>query len=217
MYFSTLELGNPTDAKTWEQGCRSLGLKGGSSIMTSKPGLDRLRSFFAAEPDWVYFSGHFAGGELWGDNGDAVEFKHNRVVLSSGDDSTELHKGDGFRMHANVTLVVWGGCSACREPARVRWMRELFDNPTILGYAGSTGWKINDAMLGGGFIRANFFENLRRNTMAPYYSPDFVDAWMGAAQAGYGGGPMEGLFRAVDAQGQMWELQGGKIVKGASV
>lgn len=40
---------------------------------------------------------------------------------------------------------------------------------------------------------------------------------MQAAKAGYAGTPMAGLFRAVDCYGQMWDLSGGEIVKGARV
>ena len=215
--FSTLELGNPTDAKTWEAGCRSLGMEVQDSVMTSSPGIARLKDFFFGQPDWVYFSGHFAGGELWGEGGDSVTFASDHVGLSSGGTEVKLLPDNGFAMYKYCGLVIWGGCSACSSPGTLRNIRTLFVNPTILGYAGSTGWKINDAMLGGGFIRPHFFANLRASGSGPYSSRTLVNAWMEAAKWGYGGGGMESLFRAIDVDGQEWKLSKGEIVTGRTL
>lgn len=215
--FSTLELGNPTDGKTYEAGCRSLGMEAEDSLMTSKPGTAKLTELFAGRPDWVYFSGHFAGGDLWGEDGDSVTFKSDRVVIESGGSNTELVQGDGFQMHVYCSLIIWGGCSACASTGLIKSMRQLFVNPTILGYAGSTGWKINDAMLGGGFIRTHFFANLRAAGSGPYDSQTMVKAWMDAAAWGYGGGGMESLFRAIDNTGQEWKVVNKKVVAGRTI
>lgn len=215
--FSTLDLGNPTDAKSWEAGCRSLGMQAEDSVMTSSPGTARLKDFFFGQPDWVYFSGHFAGGDLWGDGGDTVSFASGHVVISSGGTETKLLPDQGFAMYKYCSLVIWGGCSACSSPSTIRNIRELFANPTILGYAGSTGWKINDAMLGGGFIRPHFFANLRASGPGPYNSATLVNAWMDAAKWGYGGSAMESLFRAIDADGRESRLSNGQVVSGRTL
>lgn len=90
-------------------------------------------------------------------------------------------------------------------------MRHLFENPTILGYSGMTGWAINNAMLGDGFIRPHFFNNL---TVGDYSSENIVNAWINSAKWGYGGGSMESMFRAVDEDGQEWKLANKAVVKG---
>ena len=215
--FSTLDLGNPTDAKTWEAGCRSLGMEVEDSVMSSSPGTERLKDFFFGQPDWVYLSGHFAGGDLWGEDGDTITFAADHVVIDSGGVQTRLPQENGFMMSKYCGLVIWGGCSACSSAASIRAIRSLFINPTILGYAGSTGWKINDAMLGGGFIRPHFFANLRASGAGPYSSATIVKAWMEAAKWGYGGGGMESMFRAIDVNGQESKLVNGEIVLGRQV
>jgi hypothetical protein len=127
-------------------------------------------------------------------------------------------KDQGFQVHRNVTLLLWGGCSALKQAAQVRMMRELFDNPTILGYAARTGWQINNAMLGGGFIKEHFFANLCNHYPSAHVDSEaFVDAWLHAAKTGYAGTSVADMFRACDHTGQMWQLKGGEIVKGDRV
>lgn len=220
MYYTTLDLGEADDARSWEKGCQSLGLKGGTSIMALEPDAQHLCSFFGTVPDWTFLSGHYQAGEFWGETkakqaGALMRLQRDRVSLWSGGQRAVMIKGQGFRMHTNLSLLVWGACSACADPAGLRMMRELFDNPTILGYTARSGWKITNAMLGGGFLRAHFFEQLRHRST--HRSADFVSAWLGAAKAGYGGSPMEGLFCAVDNEGQTWRLRGGEIVPGVAV
>lgn len=79
--YSTLDFGNPKDALSWEAGCNKLGFNAITSIMEKSPSLERLKEFFKGQPDWVYFSGHFAGMMLWG-NGASVEFKKESVALT---------------------------------------------------------------------------------------------------------------------------------------
>ena len=91
-------------------------------------------------------------------------------------------------------------------------MRKLFGPHVLLGFSGSTGASMVNAMLGGGFIkRDHFFANLKGDTQK---LDAVVQAWMKAASWGYGGGAIEGLFRAVDMAGQEWKLAGKKIVAG---
>lgn len=223
-YFCTLDFGKPIDAKSWEKGCLSKGMRPGSAVLGMENGMQPLTTFFASAPDWLYMSGHYQDGVLWAQVDpksprlDTVLFQRDRVHVWSGGSSAALVKGEGFQMHRNVAVIVWGGCRACEDPAQLRILRELFDNPTILGYTGRTGWQISNAMLGGGFIREHFFANLCSHYPAAHVDSEaFVDAWMQAAKAGYAGTPMESLFRAVDCYGQMWDLQRGEIVKGARV
>ena len=209
--YSTLELGNPTDANTWEVGCNRKGLKAISSIKANSPSMEKLIDFFNGQPDWVYLSGHFANLTLWGEGDTEIEFKKDRVIILKGSHSKDLTKSEsGFRMHESCLLVVWGGCGALGEKSSIKTIRELFLNPAILGYSGSTGWAINNSMLGGGFIRNHFFSQIKDTSS----SDDLVDAWMDCARRGYGGGPNEWKFRAVDSDGQEWMLSDSKIKKG---
>ena len=90
-----------------------------------------------------------------------------------------------------------------------RW---LFPKAALLGYSDATGVAINDAMLGGGFIRRrHFFDRLPRGEIT---GDACVSAWMGAAQTGYAGISLADRFRAVSVGGQEWKLADGQIVRG---
>ncbi|MCM5681756.1 hypothetical protein M8A51_19690 [Schlegelella sp. S2-27] len=210
--YSTLDFGNPKDARTFEKGCEARGLRKEHALLTPAPAMDDLAAFFEASPQLVYFSGHFQDRQLWGDDRAGVVFEKDRVLLQVGDETRELAKGSGLRLPDSVIAVFWGGCSALRKAADVKVLRELFPKAALLGYSDTTGVAINDAMLGGGFIRRkHFFDRLPRGEIT---GAACAWAWMGAAQTGYAGGSMADRFRAVTASGQEWKLSGGQIVKG---
>jgi hypothetical protein len=69
-------------------------------------------------------------------------------------------------------------------------------------------------MLGGGFITNHFFKRVEGHITDPVA---IRNAWMETALRGYGGGSQEGIFRAVDPDGQEWKLLNRKIVKGRTL
>lgn len=230
LHFCTLDLGALADARSWQKGCLAKGLTQGSSVLGMTNGVQSLTGFFHAAPDWVYLSGHYGWrggvGALWAQRegtstrNDQIWFLPDRVLMKSGDGEAELRKGEGLQMHRNLTLLIWGGCSALRELSQVRMMRALFENPTILGYKAETTWSVNNAMLGGGNLRVNFFSGLSPVSVAGLYpsfpaltSQALVHAWLEAGKC-FAGTQHADKARAIDDTGQVWDLAGGEIVKG---
>jgi len=210
--YSTLDFGNPKDSRTFEKGCEGRGLRQEHSLLSAAPTMEQLSAFFAATPQLVYFSGHFQDRQLWGDARAGVTFEKDHVLLQVGAEETQLAKGAGLRLHESVVAVIFGGCSALRNAADVKVLRELFPKAALLGYSNLTGVAINDAMLGGGFIRrGHFFARLPPGEVT---GDACVSAWMGAAKTGYSGNSLADRFRAVSAAGQEWKLAGGKVVRG---
>jgi hypothetical protein len=209
----TLALGTRRDPGTWENGCIGTGGDIVKSIRKPKPDIGELKSFFSLSLDWIYFGGHFTD-HLYNDDQDLhFYFDENQVVAINGENEiiATFKQGQDFKLRETALVVLWGGCSVMGSIERIKTMRKLFGPHTMLGFNGSTGPSIVQAMLGEGFMRQkHFFKQLARNTEDPNAA---AQAWMKAAQAGYSGGSMEGLFRAVDFDGQGWKLQGGRIVR----
>ena len=211
--FSTLDLGDPKDARTWVKGCTAKSLREEHCILSMSPTTEQLTAFFRGEPDWVYFSGHYNRRELWGDKTLAqIDFDRDNVTLNVRGQQTVLKKGTGaLALAESAKLVIWGGCNALAREPDVKVLRELFRNATLLGYSDFTGVAINNAMLGGGFIKRAFFQRI---TSSAPSSQEIVNAWMGTAKAGYTGNSLQLRFRAVGTDGQEWKLVDGKVVKG---
>jgi hypothetical protein len=213
--FATLELGEAADAKAWEKGCQSLGFMSGASIMTPRPTLAALKAFFRTEPEWIYFSGHIWGTELYGDKpGTAdLQFKTNGVAIASGSmpvkhdpNAIKLLKETDFAMHKSCMLVILAGCSALASLPTMRVIRELFFFPIILGYAEQTDIATNTAMMSA--VPDRFFANYRAK-------PDLINAWL---QSGLSVDPSkQSKFSAFDTDGQEWKLVDSKVVKGRMV
>ena len=183
------------------------------SIRTGHVKLATAQQFFRSSPEWLYMAGHYSGQQLYSENDETtVAFTNDAISLSTMGGSAQSKKADNtFALHKNIKVVIWGGCSLLGNDDEVTMMRNWFGDHVMLGFAGLTGWRILQAMFGGGFIPKNssFFARLGRNP-----SPeDIVNAWMETAQQGYGGVPMEEKFRAVDTKGQGWRLSSKKIVK----
>jgi hypothetical protein len=211
--FSTFVLGSRRDANDWESGCQGLGLRRMQSVRTGLVSMSTAKNFFVHSPEWLYLAGHYAGS-LYSENGETdISFSNNGVTIQAGNQTATLTKGRDFQLHRNIKVVIWGGCSLLGSPDEVQTMKTLFgDKHVMLGFGGITGWRIVQALFGGGFIpkSGSFFGRLSRNP-----SPeDIVQAWMGAASQGYGGNAqIDHLFRAVDHNGQAWKLAGKQIVK----
>ncbi|HYF08844.1 MAG TPA: hypothetical protein VD970_14570 [Acetobacteraceae bacterium] len=214
--YSTLSLGTRQDAATWERGCGSIGLTISSSIRKSSPSIAEMKAFFSSSASWIYFGGHFSGMRLYNEDSTAsVTFERTQVTLTSGGTSAVVQQGSSdFNLHVSSRVILWGGCSVCSAQNTMQTMRSLFGKHVLLGFAGLTGWRMVDAMLGGGFLKNHLFTRVKATSTAP---ADVVQAWMGAAKAGYGGGENEVKFRAVDWDGQEWKLEGNKIIKGRMI
>ncbi|MBK7543449.1 MAG: hypothetical protein IPP10_17095 [Candidatus Competibacteraceae bacterium] len=206
MKYSTLDLGDGSDARLWEAGCQKIGMSPENSLIGSSVTAEQLATFFGGLPDWVYFSGHFAPVTLYGDFA-AIDFKPDRItVVTEQEPSRELLKNaSGFRLHELCSVVIWGACSVLRDEATIRILRQLFWNPLLLGYAAQCGVEINKVMLN------RFFQRIQPGQNGP---DALLGAWMQAANSFYGGGPIEHMFRAVDVSGQEWKIVKAKIVKG---
>lgn len=197
-------------------GCCGLGLATHPDVRSPRPSLDALRAFFGQTPAWTYFGGHFGGLTLSNDRGDAsIAFARGGVDIRAGGASVSLERGRDFRLHERCHLVLWGGCSVCSRLDTMTTLRALFGPHALLGFAGLTGWRVVDAMLGGGFLtKRHFFANLGGRTQD---ADAAVDAWMRAAQAGWSNSDLEDRFRAVDPAGQEWVLRAGKIERGRRI
>jgi hypothetical protein len=211
--YATLALGTRADAATWQRGCAAIGFQEGISIRNGRPTAAELKSFFADDANWIFFGGHFGGYTLMNEDfSTKIRFGTDEVTLTSPGGSDKYAQGDGFKLHASSLVVLWGGCSVCSGDSTIRNLRALFGPHVLLGFAGETGWKMVDAMLGAGFIKTDFFERLSGGKAEDV--DKVPSAWMATAKAGYGGGPNESKFRTVDWDGQEWKLSGGAIVKG---
>lgn len=216
--FSTLALGTRQDAGTWDKGCASVGLDQLTSIRDPSPDMDDLKAFFAQTPDWLYLGGHFGSLQLMNDallddkkGAVDIKFSKDHVTINIDGAKEKLSRADDtFQLHKNVVVILWGGCSVCDTTHTMRTLRTLFDQHVLLGFAGTTGVAMVDAMLGNGHIKDHFFKNVKGNTG----DLDAVaQAWMKAALAGYGNGWGHERFRAIDFDGQGWKLEDGKIKK----
>jgi hypothetical protein len=224
--YSTLELGARTDGRGWETGCARLGMSARSSIFSLTPTMDELVAFFRTPCEWIYLSGHYFGSvgllcsKEYGvsDGGIDIQFFADSVeVAVPGERKRRLTKASGdFRLHLGCTLVVLAACSGLRVESCIRTLRTLFDKPVLLGNASSTDAAINNAMMGGGLVASAFFGRVgsKRTQNDPHAARD---AWLETAKANFGRGATANIFRAVDADGQMWKLSGGAIVPDAKL
>jgi len=214
--YSTLEVSAQRDGRSWEAGCVRLGMTARTSIFSQTPTMDELVAFFRTPCEWIYLSGHYmyGSGRFYSDKGVGMVFLDDGVsVTVAGEKRTLTKAGGDFRLHVGCTLVVFAACSALRQESHIRTFRTLFDKPVLLGYAAGTGVAINNDMLGGGGIAHAFFSRVR-NKRAQNDRNAARDAWMETANAGFGGGVIEDMFRAVDEDGQEWTLSRKTIVKG---
>lgn len=215
--YSTLDISVPKDGMSWNKGCKDrLGMQQKTSIISETPTMNELVELFRRTPDWLYLSGHLSLQELYNEVETVkIRFADDRVTVTAGGQSRELSKSAGdFQLHQECTLVVLGGCSGLRDDHDIRSYRRLFENPVLLGYAGGCGWEMTDLMLGGDYIRNDFFNRVR-NKMAQNGRHAARDAWMETASWVYGGdGIYEDRFRAVDQDGQEWKVSGKQIVTG---
>ena len=212
-----LSLGTRKDATTWENGCKGLGFDAPLPIKKPSPSMDELKAFFSSDSDWLFIAGHFGGDMLFNEK-DSVSatFSADSVELKVGGEKATVKKGTAeFQLDKNCKVVLWGGCSVCSATDLIRDLQKLFGAHVLLGFKGSTGWKMVDAMLGGGFIKTgHFFERVKGHDDEP---AKIRDAWMQTALKGYGGDDFEDRFRAIDPDGQEWEISKKKIKRGRKI
>ena len=209
-----LSLGTRRDATTWEKGCEKLGIKARLPIRKPLPTLEETKDFFGTSAHWCYFGGHFGDSTLSNEQGTAeVLFTATGVTITVAEREAVLSRdARTFQLHQTCEVVLWAGCAVMDDDDTVRTMRKLFGQHLLLGFFDQTGWAVVDAMLGGGFMKTgHFFDRLSAETLD---AVSVRDAWMNAALKGYGGAEYEPRFRAVDPDGQEWQLRDRKIVRG---
>jgi hypothetical protein len=173
-----------------------------------------LREFFSRPAHWLFFGGHFGGRTLLNEKEDvSVQFAGDEVTIASeGTREVLTVKSGGMRLQETCELVLWGGCNVCSGRETVETLRALFGRHVLLGFAGLTGWRVVDAILGGGFIKkGHFFERAVGRMDDP---KALCDSWMQAARTGYGGGDMEDRFRCVNPDGREFQLIQNRIQAG---
>ncbi len=206
--YSTLDLGAASDARIWERGCAQLGMTLANSLIKPSPTLAELTEFFNGWPNWVYFSGHFSHVSLFSDTVD-VEFVDDKIKLIAGDGRKELRKiPSEFQHHQSASVLIFGACSVARDIPTLKIIRQLFDNPLILAFAGVTGISMNNAMLNE-FFKKIRSEHADQNTI--------MDAWLRAMDGYYGGGENESKFRAISPEGQEWQIKNSEIIRGRTM
>lgn len=212
-----LSLGTRKDATTWENGCKKLGFTAPHPIKKPSPNLDEIAAFFSRKSHWLFLAGHFGNRTLYNDSGNVeITFSSSGVTAKVDGDKRVLKKNTAdFQQDKNCEVVVWGGCSVFDGQETIRQLRKLFGNHVLLGFAGLTGWKVVDALLGGGFIKPRHFFN---RVTGQIDNPAAIrNAWLRTALQGYGGGGYESRFRAIDPNGQEWHLRNNKIVRGRKI
>jgi hypothetical protein len=217
-----LSLGTRRDASTWQTGCESVGITAELPIKRPAPSLDQLKRFFKSSPNWIFFGGHFLSYDvsllndeaLHSSDGEAVLFEKEQVVVKIGDQRTPLQKTTGdFALHKQCSVVLWGGCSVCTNLDTMRTMRALFGAHLLLGFSNTTGPDVIDAALGGGNgPKPNFFERVKEGVED---LSKVRDAWLETAK--WWDASMQTRFRAIDPDGQEWQLTGGSIARGRKV
>ncbi len=224
MNSTVLTFGPSRNARIWNRELARLGVSNGAAIMQDGPRMQTMVEFFRTPSNWVYFSGHHSSAHLRNrvsslSSTAGVRFFRNRVeVYSQGPRGTRiertLQKSQGFRMHtATPQVLFWGGCNVCAERRTIQVIRSLFNNPLILGYAASSGWKITHKMFtgrhigpGGEPIRrlqgsTDFFNELSTGSLGDV--EHVRNAWLRTARANYRG-KWRSKFRAIDPTGQEW-------------
>lgn len=214
---ATLSLGRRADAGSWEKGCRDLGFSSGVSLRKDRPTLAELKDLFKSTPTWLYLGGHFGSNNLYNRFDDVkIYFEADKVSIAINTAAiVDLNKGTpDFQLERNMDVMLWGGCDVFTFEATLKNIRHLFDNPLILGFRGTTGRLLVDAVLGGTTVRNHFFKRIGDN------KADLVavrNAWLETAIFEYGGGEYEDNFRALDRNGQEWKLRDKKIVAGRMI
>lgn len=216
-------------ARAWGKGCKGIGVRIAKRITAHEPSGREIRQFFRESPDWIYLGGHFSGMRLYNyrkNDTRSVRFMRRRVkVTLQNADGVEssffLSKRESkFNLHKKCKIVLWGGCSVCEERDTIEKLRDLFGQHLLLGYADMTGWKITNALLGGGKIHNRLEINREKSFFGRFDGTKLSDLeyirriWMQTALDAYGGKKYEHLIRAIDPNGQEWWLKNNKIKRG---
>lgn len=185
---STLSLGTRQDAKYWSQECSGqLSYASTVKITEAAPPLADIKKFFASSDEWLFLAGHFTSVDhLYNEGGTIkIRFKADRVVVTHSGADTNLMKGTDFKQHGKVKAIFWGGCDVHNHKSIVDDLRTLFGNPLMIGWRGTTGWEVLNAVMGGfGNTPPNpakdFFDRVKSN---PASETTVRTAWLDAADA----------------------------------
>ena len=236
-----LSLGPNRVANTWADGCKGLGIAVLPPFINKEaPTVEELLTFFGTSPDWIYFAGHHIENYLYGERMSVrIVFQKDEVDLfiagppsakgrpSNPTKTTIDKKSTQFMLDVSRNLVIlWGGCSVCADykTQLISDLFSLFGPHVLLGFGGMTGIDMVDVLLGGSAtdkdtgkpwsLKKNFFDFLK-NTKQD--AEAVRNAWMQAALAGHGGTKNEGIFRAIDPDGQEWKIANKEIVRGRKI
>lgn len=202
---STLSLGTRKDAIYWSDECASqLSYTKGATLTKPSPSMNEMETLFGRSDEWLFFGGHFTEQDhLYNENGSvSVRFASDQVTLKTPAGTKSLKKGDGFKQHAKVKAIFWGGCNVHSYPAIVKDLRALFGNPLMIGWTSVTGWQILHIVMGGaGNAHPNpaqdFFDRVKAN---PSSETQVKDAWLGAGAATFWGNAKPD-FSVIDSSG----------------
>jgi len=235
-----LSLGPNRVAQTWADGCKGLGMSVLPPLINKAvPTVDELLTFFGTSPDWIYFAGHHLENYLYGEGMKVrIVFEKDKVVIMTDPSlpakgppkwkETPIAKDSSqFKLGGSGNLVIlWGGCSVCSDGKHqvMTDLFSLFGPHVLLGFAGMTGIDMVDVLLGGSAtdkttekpwsLKTNFFDRLKDTKQD---AEAVRNAWMQTALEGHGGTQLEGIFRAIDPDGQEWKIEKKKIVPGRKI
>lgn len=238
--FSTLSLGNRKDADRWRKGMKEkLGFSEEKWVQKVLPTISDYEDVFGANDSWLFIGGHFSRNiQDWGDwpyDGEwrlyddkdndyktppdsEVLFRKDHVLVrklvSGAWKEKKLRKGIEFKQECKV--IVWGGCSICKDKVQVAAIQALFGAPLIIGWKATTGWPIIDIMLGGygkkpgpGIWNSpNFWDELG-NDHADLKK--VRESWLDVASSIQWGGDILQRFCVVDPNGDQHDRDGAAL------
>lgn len=222
-----LSLGTRSDAARWQNGCETLGMIASGPIRKARPKLAELKAFFLLQPHWIFFGGHFDSRGLFNDRelsqdegAVKIEFNAGGVsVVADGKRAKLTRKDREFRLHTNCEVMLWGGCNVCTSDDTIRELMNLFNNPLLLGFAGTTSPALINKVIDSSkhpvtddvdHASKHFFERISDSSDRAVVR----DAWLETTLHVYGNSSTAARFRAIDPNGQEWEILKGKVQKG---
>jgi hypothetical protein len=213
-----ISLGTRADATTFEKGCKALGFDVPLPIKKPAPSMQELKDFFVRKVDWLFLAGHSGGNNILNESGSVnITFESKRIVLTVNEETVNLGKGTAnLSVDSSVKLIFFGGCSMLNKRAHIISFRDLFNKCPLLGFKQSTGWKMVDAMFGGGFIKEHFFKRAKGQLDN---KDKLARIWLetAASKYAYANTENEKRFASVDTKGRRWIIRAGKIISDIKV
>lgn len=199
-------------------------------IRKARPTLDELKAFFLLQPHWIFFGGHFDSRGLFNDrelNGDEgavkIAFNADGVSIKAHGKTDELTREDReFCLNTNCEVMLWGGCNVCTSDDTIRELMNLFNSPLLLGFAGETSPGLINKVIDPSkhatkdqedHAGKHFFGRVTDSSDRAVVR----DAWLQATLHAYEKSSTAARFRAIDPDGQEWEIHKGKVQKGRKI